>query len=129
MLQTWLSFRHLFLFTCYIKADVSERIVSSGMFPAVFYLKRAAAFGFKKKKKKELIRLLPVTVNPVMLRSMQVSSALHQTHPVPTHATLLRMLGSPSKELFLRSSSTILEQVRGQARAASASPFGKMRGS
>lgn len=36
-------------------------------------------------------------MNQLMLKSVKISRALHQTQPMPTEATLLRVLCSPSK--------------------------------
>lgn len=44
------------------------------------------------------VNRLPVTMNQLMLKNVEVSSALHQTQPVPTEATLLRMLCSLLKQ-------------------------------
>lgn len=48
--------------------------------------------------KKKLMCLLPVTMNQLVLKSVEVSPILHQTHPMPTKATLLRTLSSPAKQ-------------------------------
>lgn len=78
---------------------------------------------------KKTINMLPVTMNQLMLTSVEVSSASHQTQPVSTEATLLRMPCSPSKQnvssKFLYNFGTGEAKVKSSLKLPSAS---KLRG-
>lgn len=68
--------------------------------------------------KKKLMCLLSVTMNQLMLKSIEVSFILHQTHSTPTKASLEIPLFT-FKTTFPWSPSTISGQARRKSKGAS----------